>query len=78
MNGGKMNPEQNKRIAWIIVGIMDAVIAGAILLVYFGLLPIDLSEWGIPRWVVGIIGGVWFLSAIGFLAYQLTRPDVSE
>ena len=73
-----MNPEQNKRMVWIIAGIMDAVIGGGILLIYFGLLPIDISEWGIPRWVIGVVGGVWFLSAIGFLAYQLTRTDVSE
>lgn len=73
-----MNPGQNKRMLWIIAGIMDAVISGAILLIYFGLLPIDISELGIPRWVVGLVGGIWFLSAIGFLAYQLTRTDISE
>ena len=62
----------------IIVGIVDAIISGAILLIYFGFLPIDISEWGIPRWVIGLIGGVWFLSAIGLVAYQLTRTDISE
>ena len=73
-----MNPQQNKRMILIIVGIVDAIISGAILLIYFGFLPIDISEWGIPRWVIGLIGGVWFLSAIGFVAYQLTRTDISE
>jgi hypothetical protein len=73
-----MNPQQNKRMIFIIVGIVDAVISGAILLIYFGLLPIDISELGVPRWVIGVIGGVWFLGAIGFVAYQLTRTDISE
>jgi hypothetical protein len=73
-----VNPQQNRRMIFIIVGIVDAVLSGALLLIYFGLLPIDISEWGIPRWVVGIIGGVWFLSAIGLVAYQLTRTDISE
>lgn len=73
-----MNHQQNKRMIFIIVGIVDAILSGAILLLYFGLLPIDISEWGIPRWVVGIIGGLWFLAAIGFLAYQLTRTNISE
>jgi len=73
-----MNPQQNKRMILIIVGIVDAIISGAILLIYFGFLPIDISEWGIPRWVIGLIGGVWFLSAIGLVAYQLTRTDISE
>lgn len=73
-----MNSQQNKRMLLIIVGLVDAVISGAILLLYFGLLPIDISEWGIPRWVIGVIGAVWFLAAIGFLAYQLTRTESSE
>ena len=73
-----MNPQQNKRMIFIIVGIVDAILSGVVLLLYFGLLPIDISEWGIPRWVIGVIGGVWFLAAIGFLAYQLTRTNISE
>jgi len=73
-----MNHEQNKRMIFIIVGIVDAILSGVILLLYFGLLPIDISELGIPRWVIGVIGAVWFLSAVGFLAYQLTRTNISE
>jgi hypothetical protein len=73
-----MNPGQNKRMILIIVGLVDAILSGVILLIYFGLLPIDISEWGIPCWVIGIIGGVWFLSAIGLVAYQLTRTDISD
>lgn len=73
-----MNNQQNKRMLLIIVGLVDAVISGSTLLIYFGLLPIDISELGIPRWVIGVIGGVWFLAAIGLVAYQLTRTDISE
>ena len=73
-----MNPQSNKRLIFIIVGIVDLVLSGIVLLLYFGLLPIAISELGIPRWVIGVIGGVWFLSAIGFLAYQLTRTNISE
>ena len=63
---------------FIIVGIVDAILSRVILLLYFGVPPIDISEWGVPRWVIGVIGAVWFLSAVGFLAYQLTRTDSSE
>ena len=73
-----MNPQQDKRMIFISVGIVDAILSGVVLLLYFGLLPIDISEWGIPRWVIGVIGAVWFLSAIGFLAYQLTKTEISE
>lgn len=73
-----MNPQQNKRLMLMVVGIVDIILSGAILLIYFGLLPIDISEWGIPRWVIGIVGGVWFLAATGLVVYQLTITDISE
>jgi len=73
-----MNDQPNQRTIWIIASVMDAILSGIVLLIYFGLLPIDISEWGIPRWVIGVIGGVWFLSAVGFLVYQLTKTNISE
>ena len=68
----------SKRTVLIIVGLIDTVLGGIILLIYFGFLPVDISSWGIPRWVVGVLGAIWFMSALGFLAYQLTKTDVSE
>jgi hypothetical protein len=73
-----MNSQLNKRTILIIVSATDAVLSGLVLLIYFGFLPIDISGWGIPRWVIGVVGGIWFLSAIGLLVYQLTRTDISE
>ena len=73
-----MNHQPNKRMIFIIVGIVDAILSGIVLLIYFGVLPIEISELGIPRWVIGLIGGLWFLSAIGFLAYQLNKANMSE
>jgi len=73
-----MDPQPNKHMIFIIVGIVDAILSGIVLLIYFGVLPIDISELGVPRWVIGVIGGIWFLSAIGFLAYQLTKTNISE
>jgi hypothetical protein len=70
-----MNSQPNKRTILIIVSAMDAVLGGTVLLIYFGFLPIDISGLGIPRWVVGLVGGVWFLSAIAVLVYQLTKTD---
>lgn len=48
-----MNPQQNKNMILIIVGIVDAILSGIVLLIYFGVLPIDISELGIPRRVIG-------------------------
>jgi hypothetical protein len=73
-----MDIQSNKRGILIYASIIDAAIGAIILLIYFGLLPIDISGWDIPRWVVGLVGGVWFLAAVGVLAYQLTRTDAPE
>ena len=73
-----MNPQPNKRMLLIIVSAVDAVLSGIVLLIYFGFLPIDISGWGIPRWVIGAVGGLWFLGAIAVLVYQVTKTDISE
>lgn len=67
-----------KRTILIIVSAVDAVLGAIILLIYFGLFPVDISSWGIPRWVVGVVGGVWFFSAFAILMYQLTKTETSE
>lgn len=73
-----MNTQLNKRKILILVSAVDAILGAIVLLIYFGLFPVDISGWGIPRWVVGVVGGVWFLSALGVLAYQLTKTETLE
>ena len=73
-----MNPQPNKRMLLIIVSAVDAALSGVVLLIYFGFLPIDISSWGIPRWVIGLVGGLWFASALAVLVYQLTKTETSE
>lgn len=73
-----MDSQPNKRTVFIIASGLDVILSGIVLLIYFDLLPIDISSWGIPRWVVGLVGGVWFAGSLAVLVYQLTRTDVSE
>jgi hypothetical protein len=73
-----MDFQSNKRLIFIIVSAIDVVLSGIVLSIYFGFLPVDLSSLGIPRWVVGVVGAIWFMAALGFLVYQLTKTDVSE
>jgi hypothetical protein len=49
-----------------------------VLLIYFGFFPVNISNLGVPRQVIGWIAGIWFLSALAILVYQLTRTDLSE
>jgi len=72
-----MNSQLNKRTILIIMGATDALLSGIVLLIYFGLLPIDISNWGIPRWIIGLVGGIWFLASIAVLVYQVTKTDIS-
>ena len=73
-----MNPQPNKRLLLIIVSAVDAALSGIVLLIYFGFLPVDISSWGIPPWVIGLVGGLWFVSALIVLVYQLTKTEMIE
>lgn len=73
-----MNSQPNKRLLLIIVSAVDAVLSGIVLLIYFGFLSVDISSWGVPRWVIGLVGGLWFVSALIVLVYQLTKTETIE
>lgn len=64
--------QDNKRIIFIISSAIDSMIGAVALLIYFNILPIDL---GIPRFIIGIIGGILFFSGIAVVTYLLTRTD---
>jgi hypothetical protein len=70
--------ENNPRIALMISGALDSLLGAVALLLYFGVLPFDISNWGIPRWIVGLIGAVLFFSGVAVFTYFLTKPDGNE
>lgn len=70
-----MNDQPNKRTVLIIASGFDLILSAIVLLIYFGLFPVDISGWDIPRWVIGLIGGVWFAGSLAVLVYQLTKTE---
>lgn len=70
-----MDSNLNKRTLFIIASGLDLILSAIVLLIYFGLFPVDISGWGIPRWVIGLVGGVWFAGSLAVLTYQLTRTE---
>ncbi len=68
-----MDLNANKRTIIIIASGLDLILSGIVLLIYFGLFPVDISIWGISRWVIGLVGGVWFAGSLAVLVYQLTK-----
>lgn len=62
----------NKRTVFMISGAMDALLGAIALLIYFGVIPLDLD---IPRWIIGIVGGILFFSGVAVFTYFFTKTD---
>ena len=64
---------RNKRLAFMISGITDAVIGAVLLSIGFGLLPVDITKYGFENWHVNLLGAVVFILGVGTFAYNLSR-----
>ena len=63
------------RLIFMSVGALNAVLGAVITLIYFRMLPIDISTLDIPNLVIGILGVTWFLSGVGVVAFAATRVN---
>ena len=72
----KDNPSnRNKRLVFMISGITDALIGGLLLLIGFGLLPVDVTNYGLQNWHVNLLGAVMFILGVGIFAYNFSRLE---
>ena len=69
------SPNRTKRLAFVISGATDALIGGILLLLGFGLLPIEVTEYGFQNWHAILLGSILFISGVWFVAYNLSRWD---
>jgi ABC-type branched-subunit amino acid transport system permease subunit len=67
-----MENQNMKRIVFMISGAIDALLGAVALLIYFNVIPVDL---GVPRWVIGVLGGVLFFSGVAVFTYFFTRSE---
>jgi hypothetical protein len=67
-----MDNQNTKRTVFMISGTMDALLGGIALLIYFGVIPVDL---GIPNIIIGIIGGILFFSGVAVFTYFFTKTE---
>ena len=72
-----MEDPKTKRKVLILASAVDLALSGIVVLIYFGLFPVDISGWGIPRWAIGLVGGAWFAGSLAVLVHQLTKTDHS-
>jgi hypothetical protein len=56
-------------------GATDALLGAALLLVSFGFFPIDIANYGLPIWVVMLVGGLIFTSGIWMVIHNYSRLD---
>jgi membrane-bound ClpP family serine protease len=64
---------RNKRLAFMISGVTDALIGAVLLLIGFGFLPIEVTKYGFENWHVNLLGAVIFILGVGTFAYNLSR-----
>lgn len=57
------------------VGALNALVGAAIMLIYFGLLPISIPYFNVPNWIIGILGITWLLSGVGAVAFAAMRVN---
>jgi ABC-type branched-subunit amino acid transport system permease subunit len=71
----KDSPNRTKRLAFVLSGSTDALIGGILLLIGFGLLPVDVTDYGFQNWHAILLGGILFVTGLLFVAYNLSRWD---
>ena len=70
-----MRPNKTRRLAFVISGATDALIGAIILLMGFGLLPLEVADYGFENWHAMLLGGALFVIGIGVVAYNLSRLE---
>lgn len=73
-----MNAHRVQRTALMVSSAIDSLLGAIALLVFFGVLPFDISGWGIPRWIIGAVGAVLFFSGIAIFAYASIKSDEAQ
>lgn len=70
---GDRSPRRARRLAFLLSGALDALIGAVLLLIGFGLLPLDVARYGLETWHVSLLGGALFLIGAVTFAYNLSR-----
>jgi hypothetical protein len=68
-------PNKTKRITFMVSGATDALLGGILLLIGFGFLPVDVTQYGVETWHVNLLGAVLLLVGVGTFAYNFSRLD---
>ena len=64
---------RNKRIAFMLSGIMDAIIGAVLLSIGLGWLSFDVTQYGLQNWHVNLLGAIMFIIGAATAIYNLSR-----
>jgi hypothetical protein len=56
-------------------GGIDALLGSFFLLLGFGFLPIDVTQFGLENWHAIALGAIFFIMGMGVVAYNLSRLE---
>lgn len=68
-------PSKARRIAFMLSGAIDALIGAVLLLIGFGSIPLDVTQYGVQNWHVNLLGGAMFILGAVTFAYNLSRLE---
>ena len=68
-------PNKTRRMALMLSGGIDALLGSFFLLVGFGFLPVDVTQFGFEKWHAILLGAVLFIMGMGFVTYNLSRLE---
>jgi hypothetical protein len=71
----KQSPARARRLVFILSGATDALIGAVLLLLGFGMLPIDVTEYGFQNWHAILLGAILFITGAWFVIYNLSRLE---
>ena len=65
--------QRGRQLALLVSGLLDMLLGAGLVLVWLGVLPVDLARFDLPHWVIAAVGMLLFISGTAVVTYQATR-----
>jgi hypothetical protein len=65
--------DKARRLAFVLSGTVDAFLGGILLLLGFGFLPVNATDYGFENWHAILLGSILFFTGLWFVVRNLSR-----
>jgi hypothetical protein len=69
-------PTERTRTILLLTGLFDCTAGAVLLLIWIGLLPVDLARFGIEKWMAGVVGAALFIPGFLMILFQLLKSQI--